>query len=169
MIYKTIHKPHHKWISERPSFPGSYCMYLLLNVFSSDTLRFTCFPPTRWLLSILTIPYLHLRLPSPPHLIPWALRLRQLLVHLRTLYIRRSASIRIDVLCGQIHDSDMITGHALEKVINGPAHHTLHHLYFTVNYGQVSIHLFDMSPPFDSISIAVLHICRSLGRLVPPS
>ncbi|KAG6914991.1 hypothetical protein DXG01_014025 [Tephrocybe rancida] len=35
-----------------------------------------------------------------------------------------------------IHDSDMITGHALEKVINGPAHHTLHHLYFNVNYGQ---------------------------------
>ncbi|KAG6907280.1 hypothetical protein DXG01_009585 [Tephrocybe rancida] len=35
-----------------------------------------------------------------------------------------------------IHDSDMITGHALEKIINGPAHHTLHHLYFNVNYGQ---------------------------------
>ncbi|KAJ7466502.1 fatty acid hydroxylase [Mycena latifolia] len=35
-----------------------------------------------------------------------------------------------------IHDSDMITGHALESVINGPAHHTLHHVYFTVNYGQ---------------------------------
>ncbi|KAI0950891.1 hypothetical protein AcW1_008077 [Taiwanofungus camphoratus] len=35
-----------------------------------------------------------------------------------------------------IHDSDMITGHPFEKVINGPAHHTLHHLYFTVNYGQ---------------------------------
>jgi len=35
-----------------------------------------------------------------------------------------------------IHDSDMITGHALERVINGPAHHTLHHLYFNVNYGQ---------------------------------
>ena len=30
----------------------------------------------------------------------------------------------------------MITGHPLEKVINGPAHHTLHHIYFTVNYGQ---------------------------------
>jgi lathosterol oxidase len=30
----------------------------------------------------------------------------------------------------------MITGHALESVINGPAHHTLHHLFFTVNYGQ---------------------------------
>ena len=35
-----------------------------------------------------------------------------------------------------IHDSDMITGHWLENIINGPAHHTLHHLYFTVNYGQ---------------------------------
>jgi hypothetical protein len=31
----------------------------------------------------------------------------------------------------------MITGHPLENVINGPAHHTLHHLYFNVNYGQV--------------------------------
>lgn len=30
----------------------------------------------------------------------------------------------------------MITGHPLESVINGPAHHTLHHLFFTVNYGQ---------------------------------
>ncbi|KAL1742491.1 hypothetical protein HDZ31DRAFT_75494 [Schizophyllum fasciatum] len=35
-----------------------------------------------------------------------------------------------------IHDSDMITGHPLENIINGPAHHTLHHVYFTVNYGQ---------------------------------
>jgi len=30
----------------------------------------------------------------------------------------------------------MITGHALESVINRTAHHTLHHLFFTVNYGQ---------------------------------
>jgi len=43
----------------------------------------------------------------------------------------------------QIHDSDMITGHIFEKAINGPAHHTLHHIYFNVNYGQVSyLHLF---------------------------
>lgn len=32
----------------------------------------------------------------------------------------------------------MISGHFLEKFINSPAHHTLHHLYFTCNYGQVS-------------------------------
>lgn len=35
-----------------------------------------------------------------------------------------------------IHDSDMICNSPLEKIINGPSHHTLHHLYFTVNYGQ---------------------------------
>jgi len=35
-----------------------------------------------------------------------------------------------------IHDSDMMTGHPLENAINGPAHHTLHHLYFVCNYGQ---------------------------------
>ncbi|WWC57565.1 uncharacterized protein I303_100097 [Kwoniella dejecticola CBS 10117] len=35
-----------------------------------------------------------------------------------------------------IHDGDMISGHFLERYINSPAHHTLHHLYFTVNYGQ---------------------------------
>lgn len=35
-----------------------------------------------------------------------------------------------------IHDSDMIVGHPLENIINGPAHHTLHHMYFVYNYGQ---------------------------------
>ena len=30
----------------------------------------------------------------------------------------------------------MITDHPLETIINGPAHHTLHHMFFTVNYGQ---------------------------------
>ncbi|KAF8549328.1 C5-sterol desaturase [Imleria badia] len=35
-----------------------------------------------------------------------------------------------------IHDSDFITGRPLEHIINGPSQHTLHHLHFTVNYGQ---------------------------------
>lgn len=35
-----------------------------------------------------------------------------------------------------IHDGDMISGHFFERYINSPAHHTLHHLYFTCNYGQ---------------------------------
>lgn len=36
----------------------------------------------------------------------------------------------------QIHDSDMISDHPLSNYINGPSHHTLHHIHFTVNYGQ---------------------------------
>ncbi|KAF8313591.1 hypothetical protein DL93DRAFT_1148595 [Clavulina sp. PMI_390] len=37
-----------------------------------------------------------------------------------------------------IHDSDMLVsaGSKVERFINTPAHHTLHHLYFTCNYGQ---------------------------------
>lgn len=35
-----------------------------------------------------------------------------------------------------IHDSDMICDSPLENYINGPSHHTLHHLHFNVNYGQ---------------------------------
>ncbi|PWN22767.1 hypothetical protein BCV69DRAFT_96701 [Microstroma glucosiphilum] len=35
-----------------------------------------------------------------------------------------------------IHDSDVIVNSPLETIINGPSHHTLHHLYFNVNYGQ---------------------------------
>ncbi|KIS68507.1 putative sterol delta 5,6-desaturase [Mycosarcoma maydis] len=35
-----------------------------------------------------------------------------------------------------IHDSDMICDSVLEKLINGPSHHTLHHMFFTCNYGQ---------------------------------
>lgn len=56
-----------------------------------------------------------------------------ILVGLSTCSFRASANGGF-----KIHDSDMITGHPLETIINGPAHHTLHHMYFTVNYGQVS-------------------------------
>ncbi|WAR64105.1 hypothetical protein PtB15_16B265 [Puccinia triticina] len=36
----------------------------------------------------------------------------------------------------KIHDSELIVGHRLENHINGPTHHTLHHMYFNCNYGQ---------------------------------
>lgn len=47
----------------------------------------------------------------------------------------------------------MITGHFLENFINGPAHHTLHHLYFNVNYGQVSPFFLNFFHLSDSIYI----------------
>lgn len=58
----------------------------------------------------------------------------------------------------------MITGHWLETVINGPAHHTLHHLYFTVNYGQVSPFHFPTLP--DTHRVTVFHMGRQNGGLL---
>lgn len=52
----------------------------------------------------------------------------------RYLYMALFVAVQIWTIL--IHDGDMITGHWTEKFINSPAHHTLHHMYFTVNYGQ---------------------------------
>lgn len=62
-----------------------------------------------------------------------------------------------------IHDGDMISGSWWEKYINSPAHHTLHHLYFTCNYGQVSLiptHLLCYDQRL------ILFIVLYMGRLV---
>ena len=52
----------------------------------------------------------------------------------RYLYMILFVAVQIWTIL--IHDGDMITGHWTEKFLNSPAHHTLHHMYFTVNYGQ---------------------------------
>lgn len=52
----------------------------------------------------------------------------------RYLYMVLFVAVQIWTIL--IHDGDMITGHWTEKFLNSPAHHTLHHMYFTVNYGQ---------------------------------
>ncbi|KAF9223437.1 hypothetical protein BS17DRAFT_781852 [Gyrodon lividus] len=97
-LYKTFHKPHHKWIIPTP--------------FASHAFH----PVDGYLQSV---PY-HLFIVFFP-------------LH-RWLYL--GLFVFVNFWSILIHDSDMITGHPLEHVINGPAHHTLHHLYFTVNYGQ---------------------------------
>ncbi|EGN99163.1 hypothetical protein SERLA73DRAFT_137362 [Serpula lacrymans var. lacrymans S7.3] len=98
MLYKTFHKPHHKWIIPTPF--ASYAFH----------------PVDGYLQSV------------PYHLFVFMFPLH------RKLYL--ALFVFVNFWSILIHDSDMITGHFLEKVINGPAHHTLHHLYFTVNYGQ---------------------------------
>ncbi|KAG6373446.1 C5-sterol desaturase [Boletus reticuloceps] len=99
MLYKTFHKPHHKWIIPTP--------------FASHAFH----PVDGYLQSV------------PYHLFIFLFPLH------RWLYL--GLFVFVNFWSILIHDSDMITGHPLEHVINGPAHHTLHHLYFTVNYGQV--------------------------------
>ncbi|KAH0833289.1 C5-sterol desaturase [Lanmaoa asiatica] len=98
MLYKTFHKPHHKWIIPTP--------------FASHAFH----PVDGYLQSV------------PYHLFIFLFPLH------RCLYL--GLFVFVNFWSILIHDSDMITGHPLEHVINGPAHHTLHHLYFTVNYGQ---------------------------------
>ncbi|KAN0138832.1 hypothetical protein V8E53_003220 [Lactarius tabidus] len=98
LIYKYVHKPHHKWLIPTP--------------FASHAFH----PLDGYLQSV------------PYHLFIFVFPLH------RWLYL--GLFVFVNFWSILIHDSDMITGHALEKVINGPAHHTLHHLYFTVNYGQ---------------------------------
>ncbi|TFY79711.1 hypothetical protein EWM64_g4300 [Hericium alpestre] len=98
VLYKYIHKPHHKWLIPTPFASHAFhCVDGYLQSVPYHVFIF-CFPLQRWL-------YLGL-------------------------------FVFVNFWSILIHDSDMITGHPLETVINGPAHHTLHHLYFTVNYGQ---------------------------------
>ena len=52
----------------------------------------------------------------------------------RHLYLVLFAAVQMWTVF--IHDGDMISDHWLQKYLSSPAHHTLHHMYFTVNYGQ---------------------------------
>jgi len=54
----------------------------------------------------------------------------------RHLYLALFAAVNVWSVF--IHDSDMFISpnSQVEKFVNTPAHHTLHHLYFTCNYGQ---------------------------------
>ncbi|KAG9315297.1 C5-sterol desaturase [Chiua virens] len=97
-FYKSIHKPHHKWIIPTPF--ASHAFHYLDGYLQS-------------------VPY---------HLFIFLFPLHR--------YVYLGLFVFVNVWTILIHDSDMITGHPLERIINGPAHHTLHHLYFTVNYGQ---------------------------------
>ena len=99
------------------------------------------------------------RLRDPPATIPvsCAIRRRQLLEYICKYPQSLSVSWVTDTF-EQIHDSDMFVSpnSRIERFINTPAHHTLHHLYFTCNYGQVRILILPGLPltdlPSNSIS-----------------
>lgn len=167
LFYKYLHKPHHKWLSM--SF---YALLLFsCSIFfkkSSHSIRIACISPRRRLPPITTLSLFHLHFPYPPDTIPHPFRLGELLEYLRKFSVSVLLSLDFTYTFQKIHDSDMITGHIFEKVINGPAHHTLHHLYFTVNYGQVSGSR--KSKRFSNTYlriIAVLHLGRPLWGIIP--
>ncbi|KAH2043357.1 hypothetical protein KXV43_006169 [Aspergillus fumigatus] len=117
-VYKYIHKPHHKWIVPTP--------WAALAFHPLDGY-------------VQSLPYQSVSL-SPVAAILRAipLTINSVFVFIcpmqRHLYMVLFAAVQIWTIL--IHDGDMISGHWTEKFINSPAHHTLHHMYFTVNYGQ---------------------------------
>ena len=98
LLYKHVHKPHHKWIVPTPF--ASHAFHPLDGYAQS-------------------LPY---------HIFPCIFPLQ------KVLFLGLFGFVNLWSI--MIHDSDMITDTGFERVINGPAHHTLHHLYFTCNYGQ---------------------------------
>ncbi|PWN53438.1 putative sterol delta 5,6-desaturase [Violaceomyces palustris] len=98
LIYKHIHKPHHKWLVPTP--------------FASHAFH----PIDGYAQSL------------PYHIFPFIFPLHR--------FIFMGLFVFVNLWSILIHDSDMICNSPLEKVINGPSHHTLHHLFFTCNYGQ---------------------------------
>ncbi|WVR03072.1 hypothetical protein IAU60_000061 [Kwoniella sp. DSM 27419] len=98
LIYKHVHKPHHKWIVPTP--------YAALAFHPVDGYA-------------QSLPY---------HIFPFVFPLHK--------YAYLGLFVFVQFWTILIHDGDMISGHMLERYINSPAHHTLHHLYFTCNYGQ---------------------------------
>ena len=94
-VYKTLHKPHHKWIMPTPY--ASHAFHPLDGFAQS-------------------IPY---------HLFPFMFPLQKF------AYIALFAFINIWTIF--IHDGEYYANSAL---INGAACHTMHHLFFSCNYGQ---------------------------------
>ena len=141
------------WVTLTKSPPSSYAICI------------ACLPPFGWLHAIDTLSPLHLHFPYSSSRVPCSIRPSQyveyICEHLPLSYL---GSYSGPGFACQIHDSDMITGHFLEKFINGPAHHTLHHLYFTVNYGQVR--LVPLAFSWFWFHTLVLYMGRSCWRII---
>jgi lathosterol oxidase len=95
LVYKNLHKPHHKWIMPTPF--ASHAFHPLDGYAQS-------------------LPY---------HIFPFLFPLQKF------AYIALFMFINIWTVL--IHDGEYV---ANSPIINGAACHTMHHLYFNVNYGQ---------------------------------
>ncbi|KIX98022.1 uncharacterized protein Z520_06101 [Fonsecaea multimorphosa CBS 102226] len=95
LVYKRLHKPHHKWIVPTPY--ASHAFHPL-DGFAQST---------------------------PYHIFPFLFPLQKF------AYIALFAFINIWTIF--IHDGEY---YANSPLINGAACHTMHHLFFSVNYGQ---------------------------------
>ncbi|KFA73423.1 hypothetical protein S40288_04229 [Stachybotrys chartarum IBT 40288] len=121
-VYKYIHKPHHKWIMPTPW--AALAFHPLDGYVQSLPYQ-----------SVSSFAYDH-----PVMLLEISLADSSCSIFVFVCPVQKHLYLVLFVLVQLwtifIHDGDMISGHWLEKFVNSPAHHTLHHLEFNVNYGQ---------------------------------
>ncbi|KAF9974636.1 c-5 sterol desaturase [Actinomortierella ambigua] len=95
LVYKRLHKPHHKWIIPTP--------------FASHAFH----PVDGYLQSV------------PYHLFVFVFPMQK--------YIYLGMFMFVNLWSVLIHDGEFLMPN---EVVNGAAHHSIHHLYFNYNYGQ---------------------------------
>ncbi|KAG0243970.1 c-5 sterol desaturase [Actinomortierella wolfii] len=95
LVYKRLHKPHHKWIIPTP--------------FASHAFH----PVDGYLQSV------------PYHLFVFVFPMQK--------YIYLGMFVFVNLWSVLIHDGEFVMPN---EVVNGAAHHSIHHLYFNYNYGQ---------------------------------
>ena len=117
MIYKKLHKPHHKWIMPTPF--ASHAFHPLDGF--SQSLPYHIFPfifPLQKFAYVALFVFINF----------WTVLIRTFLMFSLFILSRLSS-----VLKAETDDGEYVANSAL---INGAACHTMHHLYFNYNYGQ---------------------------------
>ena len=95
LVYKTLHKPHHKWIMPTP--------------YAS-----VAFHPVDGFLQS-----------TPYHLFPFVFPLQK--------FAYLGLFVFVQIWTVFIHDGEYVSN---SPIVNGAACHTLHHLYFSYNFGH---------------------------------
>jgi len=85
MLYKTFHKPHHKWLSTSSWFLFSLSADILSP--STDPLRIPCIPSCGRIFAVRAVPSLHILVPPPAMAVLGSLCVCQLLEHICMIHI----------------------------------------------------------------------------------
>jgi lathosterol oxidase len=114
MVYKRLHKPHHKWIMPTPF--ASHAFHPIDGW--AQSIPYHVFP---FLFPLQKFAYIGLFVTINV----WTIMIREYLWLLRTAF-QQTTNFTTD-------DGEYV---ANSPIINGAACHTMHHLYFNYNYGQ---------------------------------
>lgn len=115
-VYKTLHKPHHKWIMPTPY--ASHAFHPLDGF--AQSVPYHVFPfifPLNKIAYVFLFAFINI----------WTVFIRKLVILANLISLSR------DTADAEVDDGEYV---ANSSFINGAACHTMHHLYFNYNYGQ---------------------------------